>query len=180
MSTSNLQVEVGPEKFHPRIGTTPHENFKVTLVETPSCSVSAYSADSRLASRTKDDGARAILSRRSQAACHGHAPVVLWTCRPSSRWRLKSRATPSASTTMRSRKSAALCALRFCRGAGGRRLVLETGSRLASGGDRRICPGRIGGLADLQESAVPCPTSGTTIACRPAPGSIPCWCTPSP
>jgi TonB family protein len=42
MSTSNLQVEVGPPKIPPKKVHTPEETFKVTLVDPPSLFVSAY------------------------------------------------------------------------------------------------------------------------------------------
>jgi TonB family protein len=42
MSTSNLQVEVGPGKIPPKNVPTPGGNFQVTLVEPPSLFVSAF------------------------------------------------------------------------------------------------------------------------------------------
>jgi TonB family protein len=42
MSTSNLQVEAGPDKIPPEKALPPDEVFKVTFVETPSVFVSAY------------------------------------------------------------------------------------------------------------------------------------------
>ena len=42
MSTTNLQVEVGPGKIPPKNAPAPDEHFKVTFVESPSLFVSAY------------------------------------------------------------------------------------------------------------------------------------------
>ena len=42
MSTTNLQVEAGPEKTPPKNAPTPNGNFRLTLVEPPSLFVSAF------------------------------------------------------------------------------------------------------------------------------------------
>ena len=153
MSTSNLQVEGGPEKAPlknaPARDERSNGSFSITLVEPPTLFVSAY--------RQVRDWLREPKVTVPAEYYRGEVKLPATDLRP---WfydlpsqlkiAFEKPGDPVGIFNYAQQEKRALCAVRCCHCIGSRRLVLEARNRLAAAGiDRGICFGRIGGLADL-------------------------------